>query len=137
MVKTHQLKIVSRNRLLLAIGLLAVIALGLASRKYPLFPKMCGKYPGDALWSVMVYLGWALWKPTTSPKRVALYALFTSYLDEFSQLIQVPGLNAIRQTVWGHLILGTVFSGYDMLAYTIGILIALILDTLLLSLSEK
>jgi hypothetical protein len=122
---------------LLAICLLIVIALGMASRKYPLFPEMCGKYPGDALWSGMVYLGWAFWKPATPPTRVALYALLISYLDEFSQLIQVPWLNAIRQTVWGHLILGTVFPGYDILAYTISIFIALILDTLLLSLSEK
>ena len=86
-----------RNRVSLTITLLAVILLGLASRKYPfLFPAFLGKYPGDALWAIMVYLGLELLMPKASIGFIATCALAISYLDEFSQLIQTPWLNAIR-----------------------------------------
>ena len=125
----------ARNRALVACCLLAVIALGLASRKYPaLFPAVLGKYPGDTLWSMMVYCVWAFWKPSAPPHRVALGTLLISYLDELSQLIQLPWLNAFRQTTVGHLLLGTVFSWGDMLAYTVGVLLAVLLDSILRSL---
>jgi hypothetical protein len=114
-----------RNRVSLTITLLAVILLGLASRKYPfLFPAFLGKYPGDALWAIMVYLGLELLMPKASIGFIATCALAISYLDEFSQLIQTPWLNAIRSTVPGHLILGTSFSWWDMLAYSLGIALA-------------
>lgn len=83
----------------------------------------------------MVYFGWAFLKPSAPPARIAIYALATSYLDELSQLIQVPWLNAIRHTTVGHLILGTVFAWGDMLAYTIGVVIAVLLDRVIFRLS--
>jgi len=108
---------------------MAVIGLGLASRKYPfLFPAILGKYPGDVLWSLMIYFLWAFFKPATSPYRLAVFSLITSYLDEFSQLIQTPGLNMIRHTTLGHLVLGTGFSWCDIFAYTIGVGLGIILD---------
>jgi hypothetical protein len=139
MFKTHQpTQIVSRNRALLAACILVVTLLGLASRKYTfLFPEMLGKYPGDALWSLMVYFVWAFCKPTITPYRIAIYALITSYLDELSQLIQVPWLNLIRHTTLGHLILGTGFSWYDMFFYTIGIVIGIILDIVIEAVANK
>ena len=91
--------------------------------------EVLGEYPGDALWAIGVYLGLALLKPKIAISRLALYALIVSYLDEFSQLIQLPGHNHVRQTTVGHLILSTVFSWYDLLAYTVGIAIAIILDS--------
>jgi Protein of unknown function (DUF2809) len=56
-----------------------------------------------------------------STGRLALYALLTSYADEFSQLYQAPWINAIRSTVVGHLILGSTFSWIDMATYTVGV----------------
>jgi hypothetical protein len=111
--------------------------LGLASRKYALFPEFLGKYPGDALWSLMVYLAWALIKPVAPPQRIALYALVTSYLVEFSQLIQTPWLNSFRHTTLGHLILGTTFSWQDISFYTLGIGLGFILDKFWLSPTTK
>jgi len=111
-----------RNRLFLFIAIVVTIALGLASRKIPvLFPALLGKYPGDALWSLMVYWGIAWLMPSAPIKKVALLALLISYADEISQLYQAPWLNAIRTTTLGHLVLGTAFSWIDMLAYTIGV----------------
>ena len=118
-----------RHRVLLLLCIAFVIALGLASRKFALFPEFLGKYPGDALWALMVYLAWALIKPKASAYRIAVCALITSYLVEFSQLIQTPWLNSFRHTTIGHLLLGTVFSWYDIIFYTVGIAIGFSLDS--------
>jgi hypothetical protein len=118
-----------RSRLWLAAGFMAVIALGLASRKYPfLFPAILGKYPGDALWALMVLLGCAFWRPRATTGRLALTALAISCLVEFSQLYQAPWINAIRHTTMGHLVLGSTFSWLDMVAYAVGISAGALLD---------
>jgi len=106
----------------------SVILLGLASRKYPgLFPAMMGKYPGDALWALMVFFGWGVVLPTARTWRLAGYAALTSYAVEFSQLYQAPWINAIRATTCGHLVLGSKFQWMDLLAYSAGIVLGVIL----------
>jgi hypothetical protein len=110
-----------RNRIWYAVAIVGVTALGLASRCFPgLFPAFLGKYPGDALWTLMVFLGWGMVLPRESSLRVTLYALATSYLVELSQLYQAPWINSIRGTTVGHLVLGTTFSVADLVAYTVG-----------------
>jgi len=126
--------VIARSRLWLGVGFAAVIAMGLASRKFPfLFPALFGKYPGDALWALMVFLGWAFFKPRASTGFLAVAALTVSCLVEFSQLYQAPWLNAIRGTTLGHLVLGSTFSWYDIAAYAVGVLIGAFLDALLVS----
>jgi hypothetical protein len=111
-----------RTRLRFGIAALVVIAVGLASRRYPwLFPGVLSKYPGDALWALMVFCIWGFAIPACSTGRLAAYALLTCYADEFSQLYQAPWINAIRRTVVGHLALGSTFSWFDMMAYTVGV----------------
>jgi hypothetical protein len=111
-----------RTRLRFGIAAFGVIVAGLASRRYPwLFPVVVGKYPGDALWALMVFCIWGFAMPACSTGRLAAYALLTCYVDEFSQLYQAPWINVIRSTVLGHLILGSTFSWFDMLAYTVGV----------------
>lgn len=123
----------TRNRYWLSIGIVSVIMLGLASRKFPsVLPAFLGKYPGDALWALMVFLGWGLFKPRALTWVLAALALATSSLVEFSQLYQVPWLNAIRGTPVGHLVLGFTFSWADLVAYVIGIFIGVLIDVLLL-----
>ena len=117
----------SRNRVLYALLVLAVIAAGLASRKYSyLLPAQLGKYPGDALWSLMVFLIFGLARPKWSIVSTAIAALATSYAVEFSQLYQASWLNSIRQTTIGHLVLGSGFHAQDLLAYAIGVVVGLL-----------
>ena len=123
-----------RNRILIVFALLAVIALGLASRKFPwMFPTILGKYPGDALWALMVFLGWGLIKPRTSSFHIAALALATSCIVEFSQLYQAPWINSIRSTTPGHLVLGSTFSWLDILAYSVGVLLGLLIEYLVIT----
>ena len=85
-----------------------------------------GKYPGDALWALMVFLGWGIIFPGISTRRIAVYALATSSADEFSQLYHAPWIDSIRSTFLGHIILGEGFVWFDLVAYTIGIFIGML-----------
>lgn len=102
--------------------ILATIALGLATRKFPgLSPTFLGQYPGDALWATMVFFLWGLVLPKASIARVAALALATSWIVEFAQSIQVPWLVALRSTTIGHMILGSTFHAPDLVAYAVGV----------------
>ena len=119
----------ARSRLWLSAGLVAVVALGFASRAYSgLFPSALGKYPGDALWALMVFLGLAIAWPRSSSPRLAIVALLIAYLGEFSQLYHAPWIDAIRATPLGHAFLGSGFSWFDMIAYTVGIVLGYAID---------
>ena len=121
--------VVERSRPWLAMLILAVVATGLASRKFPaLFPSVFGSHTGDALWALMVFLGVAFLQPRMSGLRLAMAALAFSTLIEASQLYQAPWINAIRATTPGHLVLGTGFQWRDLLAYAVGIAFGVLID---------
>ena len=95
-----------------AAAFIGVVALDLASRRYPgLVPAFLGKYPGDTLWALMVFCGLGFLNGC-STARLAFYAPLISYADELSQLYQAPWINQIRATSIGHLILGSTFHGW-------------------------
>ena len=109
----------------------------MASRRYPAFvPSFLGKYPGDGLWAMVVCWGIGWLRPSLRVSRVAVLALAVSYADEFSQLYQAHWINDVRSTTLGHLLLGSVFSWSDLLAYTFGVAISALLDRSALSRSR-
>jgi hypothetical protein len=122
----------SRNRLWLSVAIVIVIIVGLASRKFPFFPAVLGKFPGDALWALMVFFGWAFVGPRLETRYLALIALTTSYAVEFAQLYQAPWINAIRSTTVGHLVLGSTFVWADLIAYAVGVGVGVVLDQVFL-----
>ncbi len=69
----------------------------------------------------MVFCAWGILLPRSTTAKLTFYALLTSYADEFSQIYQADWINRIRSTPAGHLVLGSAFSWFDMLAYTVGI----------------
>lgn len=118
-----------RQRARIAIAFVFVIVLGLSSRAFPFFlPAALGKYPGDALWALMVLLGIAFLRPDLRPPRLAFLALAVSWLVEMSQLYQGPWINSLRATRLGHLVLGSTFHWPDLFAYAVGALVGLTLD---------
>ena len=110
-----------RNRWFYALATVAVIALGLASRKWPVFPALLGKYPGDALYALMAFCALGVLSPQTSTARNAANALAFCYGVEFSQLYHAPWIDGIRATTFGHLALGSHFGWWDLAAYTVGV----------------
>ncbi|MBW8847001.1 MAG: DUF2809 domain-containing protein [Burkholderiales bacterium] len=122
-----------RHVLAYAAAVLAVIGIGLASRRWPgMFPAALGKYPGDALWALMVFVGCGMLRPRAPSWRVAATALAISFAVEFSQLYQAPWINAIRGTVLGHLVLGSTFNVPDLFAYVIGVAVGLLAERVFL-----
>ena len=114
----------NRTRVRYALSLAAVIGLGLASRSDPgVFPHALGKYPGDALWALMVFLILGIARPSSSTASLALIALGVACLDEASQLYQASWINAVRATTLGHVVLGSAFSWMDIVAYAAGVAI--------------
>lgn len=123
---------VARNRLAYAAATIGVIGLGLASRKFSgLLPSALGKYPGDALWTLMVFTALAVLRPAWSTMRLTACALVISFAVEFSQLYRTPWLDAFRATTIGHLILGSGFAWHDLIAYTAGAALGMLADGLL------
>lgn len=119
----------ARRRLCLIAAIAATIAAGLASRQFPwLLPSWLGKFPGDALWAAMVYLGLALLAPRARPLRLAAVTLAVCWLVEASQLYRAPWLDALRATTLGHLALGSTFVWLDLLAYAVRVAAAAWLD---------
>ncbi len=122
----------SRRRLAALAAMLATIALGLASRRWPdALPSALGKYPGDALWALMVLFGWRALRPRACTREVALLAMATSVAVEVAKLWQAPWLVQFRHTTVGHLLLGQVFSWQNLVAYGVGVLAGVVLDRLL------
>ena len=111
-----------RSRPIYCVAILLVIALGLLSRRFPQFlPAALGKYPGDALWALMVFLGFGFVFRRARTGVVAVAALAFSFAIEFSQLYHAPWIDAVRYTVPGRLVLGSGFMWQDLLAYAVGI----------------
>ena len=122
----------SRRRLVALAATLAAIALGLASRRWPdALPAAFGKYPGDALWALMVFFAWRALRPRACTRDVALLAAATSAVVECAKLWQAPWLVAFRYTTIGHLLLGHVFSWRNLVAYALGVLAGVALDRVL------
>jgi len=113
------------------------VFLGLSSRKFSiLFPEIINQYLGDALWALMVYWLFRFIKPSLTFLNTSLFALLFSYSIEISQLYHANWIDSIRKTTLGGLILGFGFLWSDILAYSIGVFIGFLLDTILKNISK-
>jgi hypothetical protein len=115
---------------------LAIIACGLALRGYGLhlgLPASIVKYGGSVLWGAMVFFLVAISASKLSRWSVAAIAAAIAVGVELFRLVHAPWLDAFRLTLPGALLLGRVFSLWDMLAYAVGIGLALLLDRLAVS----
>ncbi|MBX5138755.1 DUF2809 domain-containing protein [Rhizobium lentis] len=121
----------SRAQLLRLAAVLVVIAAGLALRRsgYAVdLPFVVVKYGGSALWGAMVYLLVALVLGKSPRAVIAVMALFMAIAVEFFRLYHTPRLDAFRLTTAGALLLGRIFSLWNMLAYAIGIAVVCAFD---------
>jgi len=99
-----------------ALGVILTIALGLASRRFPLGAHLWDKSLGDALYAVMVYFVVALARPTLGPRALGAAALAISIAVEAFQLTGIPA----RLPRLLHLALGTTFAWHDVGCYVVG-----------------
>lgn len=124
--------ILNRNRLFFSLAMCLVIISGLLSRAYAhLFPEWINIYLGDALYALMIYLGFSALFIHQSFTRVGWISLVFCYSVELSQLYHAPWIDTIRSTRLGGLILGYGFLWSDIIAYTIGSVAGIIIRRLL------
>jgi hypothetical protein len=120
-----------RNRLLYGFMIIIVIILGLYSRKIDnIIPEVLNIYLGDTLWALMVFVTCGYIFKSLKTKKVGLIGIAFCYLIELSQLYHSNWIDTIRQTTLGGLVLGYGFLWSDLLAYTIGIGIGVIIELL-------
>lgn len=106
-----------------------VMIMGLLSRKFMfIFPKNIAPFIGDMFWAMMVYFGFRFLLPKLALLKSFNIALIFSFAIEISQLYQSDWINTIRKTTIGGLVLGHGFLWMDLISYTIGIIIAVIID---------
>ncbi len=117
------------TRLAYGIATLFIIALGLVVRRVPMgLPWFAVKYGGSILWGMMVLFLVRILIPRAKPWIAALAAGMIAVLVETSRLVHIPDLDAFRLTLAGTLLLGRIFSVWNIGAYLIGIGLALGLD---------
>ncbi|KQP40512.1 ribosomal maturation YjgA family protein [Methylobacterium sp. Leaf106] len=112
----------------LAAGL-AIIVVGLSLRFVPLgLPMGIVKYGGSALWAAMVYALVAALLPHRNGQAILLVAGAIALVVELSRLVHTPWLDAFRLTLPGALLLGRIFSPWNLVAYAAGLTASALVD---------
>ncbi|MES2196148.1 MAG: DUF2809 domain-containing protein [Pseudomonadota bacterium] len=86
------------------------------------------KYGGSVLWGTMVFFLVAIAASHLSRTRIMLVAAVIAIGVELFRLVHFPWLDAFRLTLPGALLLGRIFSVWNMVAYGVGIAIGALLD---------
>ncbi|NTG48763.1 DUF2809 domain-containing protein [Agrobacterium rhizogenes] len=120
--------------MLLLSALVLTIACGLVLRRFGYeahLPFTVVKYGGSILWGSMVYFLLASIVVTARTSKIAVTAALIAICVEVFRLVHTPWLDAFRLTTAGALLLGRVFSLWNILAYAAGIAAALAHDAAL------
>ena len=116
---------VKNKRVLYFILIIITILLGILSRKINGIPT----FFGDTLYAVMVYFGMRMIFINLYLKKTAFLALLFCFGIEFLQLYDAEWMLEIRRTTLGHYVFGQGFLWSDLGYYTLGVLIAFVLDS--------
>jgi hypothetical protein len=110
---------------------LSIIVCGLAIRRYGLglgLPPFVVKYGGSLLWGMMAFFLAAIAAQGQSRWSIAVISASVAVCVELFRLVHYPWLDDFRITTAGALLLGRVFSPWNMLAYGVGIALGMLLD---------
>ena len=109
----------SRKFIISLLSILVLIPLGMYSHRISCLPNETG----DALWAMVLFCFCRMIWVKKNLISVALISIIISFLIEFSQMLTWRWLVSLRHTYLGALIIGGRFDWWDLLAYTIGILL--------------
>ncbi|MBX9807849.1 MAG: DUF2809 domain-containing protein [Flavobacteriaceae bacterium] len=112
------------NRISYFTLIVITIALGILSRKIVTVPT----FFGDTLYAVMIYFGIRMVFINLNLKKTALLALVFCFSIEFLQLYRAEWILEMRRTSLGHYALGQGFLWSDLVYYTLGVIIAFLID---------
>jgi len=114
------------KRAVYVLVIIAVIVVGIVSRQLQFIPLCIG----DALYAVMAYFGLRFIMIDIKYQITAIAALLYCYTIEGLQLYRADWLVSLRNTTLGHYVLGQGFSWSDIIAYSVGVGIAVLIDYL-------
>ena len=118
--------------------LVATVAAGLAVHPYGAgLPTRVQDVLGDALWAAMIFWILSLAAPRARVRMRALAALAVCFGVELSQLLKGPTLDAVRSSTIGHLVLGSDFDARDFVAYTAGVVAAVVLSSAVIGIRAR
>ncbi len=118
-----------RSRWLYAVAVAATMVVGLGSRAAAsALPWWLAKNAGDALYATMVFFGIGFIAPRIRTSTAAAIALAFCAAIEGSQAYHAPWLDAVRDTLPGHLVLGQGFHAFDLACYVIGVALGVALE---------
>ncbi|MFS0673921.1 DUF2809 domain-containing protein [Ornithinibacillus sp. 179-J 7C1 HS] len=118
-------------RLPYLLALIVTILLGLVSRIYgEILPAFLSENAGDTFWAMMVYFGFRFLLVRHSLRVSILLSFVFSFGIEFSQIYQADWINQIRSTTIGALVLGKGFLVVDLVRYSVGIILAMLINKL-------
>jgi hypothetical protein len=83
---------------------------------------------GDIIWGAMIAWWVGAFAPGNSLRARSVAAVAICFAVELSQLYHTPTLDMLRRTTVGQLTLGTGFDLRDFVAYTVGVLVAALLE---------
>ena len=108
---------------------IATIALGLVVHLHgSALGATAQDFVGDTLWASMIMWWIGMLAPGARLPVRGIVALAVCFIVETSQLYHTPTLDAIRGTTLGHLALGSGFDPRDLVAYTVGVVAAAIVE---------
>ena len=109
--------------------MVATVVAGLTIRFAHLgLPAPIVKYGGSMLWALMIYWIVSALLPSLRLPIIAFISAAITAAVEFFKLNHSPALDAFRLTTPGILLLGRVFSAWDILAYWLAIWIGAFVD---------
>jgi hypothetical protein len=118
-------------RVVYAVATAVIIATGLWCRSPGAgLPWPVAKWNGSVLWGAMVYVLVALARPNARSNRKLAVAVAIVLLVEFSRLCHIVWLDEFRTTRAGAILLGRLFSPWNIVAYVIGVLASRIVDVI-------
>jgi len=118
-----------RNALRYLFLVIIIIILGLSSRHFSTyFPNWINLFLGDTLWALMIFFLFGLLFRTRKTIWVTTRALLFSFSIEISQLYHSQWIDLLRSTRIGGLVLGYGFLGSDLVSYTAGIGIGILME---------
>jgi hypothetical protein len=115
---------------------LSIMLTGLALRGFGLglgLPALVVKYGGSMLWATMVFFLVAIAASHLSRWGIALISAAIAIGVELFRLVHAPWLDAFRLTLAGALLLGRIFSLWNLLGYGAGIVLGVAIDRFAMS----
>jgi hypothetical protein len=117
-----------RARLVYVAAALLTIVVGLLVHLGDALPPRAKDATGDALWAMMVAWWVGAFLPGKPMMARGAIALAIAWTVELTQLYHAPWIDALRSSSVVHLVLGSDFDARDLVAYAVGVALAVLLD---------